>query len=135
MRLFQRFPVTSFKHVGSLTAWLLLLGLVAVATAGGRFPWPRRIGRNVDSLHITAHKNTPIDIWPEEPRVPSSVDEKRFVEAIGELCREVTVDRKEFRLGTDREDPAEPLSPVLVNPYLNRKKTRRPRSAVASEAP
>ena len=74
----------------------LFSGLVVVvaAQAGGRFPWPRRIGKNVDSLHVTAHKNTPIGLWPDEPLTPTPVDPDRFENALGELCRDITPLRK-----------------------------------------
>ncbi len=54
--------------------------------AGGRWPWHRRIGRNVESLHVTAHKNTPIELWPREPESPTDVDRNRFRDAVGTLC-------------------------------------------------
>jgi murein DD-endopeptidase MepM/ murein hydrolase activator NlpD len=76
------------------TALVLMLVAAGAAEAGGRFPWRRRVGRNVDSLHITAHKNTPIALWPEEPKSPSPVDPGRFEEALGRLCQDLSPDRK-----------------------------------------
>lgn len=82
-----------------MTRWIymaLIAVLVAagVAEAAGRFPWRRRIGRNVDSLHITAHKKTPIALWPEEPGSPATVDPARFESAFATLCRDLSPKRQ-----------------------------------------
>ncbi len=70
--------------------WTILLAALtfssAVVSAGGRWPWPRRIGKEVETLHLTAHKNTPPDLWPEEPASPANPDKGRFVSALGVLC-------------------------------------------------
>ncbi len=55
-------------------------------SAGGRWPWRRRIGKEVESLHLTAHKNTPPELWPAEPESPASPDNTRFRDALLKLC-------------------------------------------------
>ena len=67
-------------------AWAALFLLSGLCMANGRFPWPRRIGREVESVHITGYKNTPVDLWPAEPEGPSTVDPAMFDEALGRLC-------------------------------------------------
>ena len=74
-------------------AVVALLLIAGVALAGPRIPWRRRIGRQVDSVHITAHKNTPIGLWPKEPAALSSVDATQFSNALGGLCPAISKDR------------------------------------------
>lgn len=74
-------------------ATLLTIAFVTTSLAAGRPPWRRRIGRDVENLHLTAHKNTPPEIWPAEPKTPESIDKDRFKAAIGEICGKMPTDR------------------------------------------
>ncbi|MCP4606536.1 MAG: M23 family metallopeptidase [Proteobacteria bacterium] len=73
---------------------IILFTAVILAThavcAGGRWPWRRRIGREVESIHLTAHKNTPPALWPKEPTSPEIKDKERFENAIKELCGKIS---------------------------------------------
>ncbi|MBN2343857.1 MAG: M23 family metallopeptidase [Deltaproteobacteria bacterium] len=64
----------------------LLLFATTVAVAGGRWPWRRRVNQNVETFHITAHKNTPLELWPAEPDAPMHVESVRFADAFNRLC-------------------------------------------------
>lgn len=69
--------------------------IVCSSVAGERVPWRRRIGRDVVTYHLSAHKNTPPDLWPAEPASPLDVDPARFREALGRLCGRMPAERRE----------------------------------------
>jgi murein DD-endopeptidase MepM/ murein hydrolase activator NlpD len=70
----------------SVVIMLAMMAFVSVSIAAGRLPWRRRIGKDVENLHLTAHKNTPPEIWPYEPKTPDKIDRDRFKRAISEIC-------------------------------------------------
>ena len=83
----------------------VLAALVAVtAHAGGKYPWRRRIGRNVDTLHLTAYKNTPPSVWPKEPESPEPLEPDRFRDALGTLCGRIPAQRLDRYAGMIRAE-------------------------------
>lgn len=66
---------------------LILLLASALASAGPRWPWQRRVNKHVETFHITAHKNTPIEMWPREPESPQEVLLTPFKTAFNALCQ------------------------------------------------
>jgi murein DD-endopeptidase MepM/ murein hydrolase activator NlpD len=75
--------------------FLIIIILISVfsAYAARRAPWRIRYNKNVETFHITAHKNTPSDLWPEEPDSPVSVEQSKFTAALGRLCTDTSNER------------------------------------------
>ena len=71
-----------------VAVWMVAAAVlvVSVGVAGEKVPWRRRIGREVTTYHLSAHKRTPPELWPAEPGSPIAVDRERFTEALGRLC-------------------------------------------------
>jgi murein DD-endopeptidase MepM/ murein hydrolase activator NlpD len=68
--------------------------VVSVAVAGEKVPWRRRIGREVTTYHLSAHKKTPPDLWPIEPESPADLDGSRFADSLGRLCGRMPAERR-----------------------------------------
>ncbi|MBN2529140.1 MAG: M23 family metallopeptidase [Deltaproteobacteria bacterium] len=69
---------------------ILLLLTTALSLANPGWPWKRRVNPNVETFHITAHKNTPTSLWPPEPPVPKQISEQPFLQALQQLCQTTT---------------------------------------------
>ncbi|MBN2716368.1 MAG: M23 family metallopeptidase [Deltaproteobacteria bacterium] len=61
-----------------------------LAISEPRWPWRRRVNPNVETFHVTAHKKTPIELWPNEPPCPADVTPERFAAALKILCDTTT---------------------------------------------
>lgn len=60
------------------------------ATAGRLVPWRIRFNKDVETFHITAHKNTPSSLWPKEPDAPENINSEQFKNAFSSLCNKTT---------------------------------------------
>jgi murein DD-endopeptidase MepM/ murein hydrolase activator NlpD len=99
-----------------LLAVLLVAGTVA---GGGRWPWHRRIDKNVESLHLTAHRKTPIELWPAEPGTPAKVEQAKFNDALGLLCGKMPARRlKRYGEMVVAEATAFGVDPFLLGALL-----------------
>jgi murein DD-endopeptidase MepM/ murein hydrolase activator NlpD len=98
----------------TLAATAALLLVAGATLAGGRWPWPRRISKDVETIHVTAHRNTPIDLWPDEPPTPAPVDVTRFREALGTICGRMPPSRLERYAGAVRTEAGR----FAVDPFL-----------------
>jgi murein DD-endopeptidase MepM/ murein hydrolase activator NlpD len=70
-----------------LTIIIVTFLITGITSASPKWPWRRRVNPHVETYHITAHKKTPIDLWPEEPPSPANVVPARFETALRTLCR------------------------------------------------
>jgi murein DD-endopeptidase MepM/ murein hydrolase activator NlpD len=61
---------------------------IALCAAGGKVPWQRRIGRDVEIQHKLQHERVTPDMWPAEPAAPpaAELDVERFTGAMLTLC-------------------------------------------------
>ena len=98
-----------------ITTLIFFLFVDQAAATGSKVPWKRRIGLNVDAVHITSHKNTSIDIWPKEPVSPGKIDSKRFSESFGRLCEKVSSARLEkYSALVQQEAKSNDIDPFLL---------------------
>ncbi len=81
--------------LATLLVALTTLLIDSTVQAGKRLPWRRRIGRDVLTLHLAAHRKTPPTLWPDEPATPEPIDPKRFERALGTLCGRMPPARRE----------------------------------------
>jgi len=91
----------------------LFLCAVTALAAGGR-PWKARWNQEVETFHITAHRNTPLSLWPAEPASPPEVTEDSFARALGMLCRSTSDERIKRYTAWILEDSAA----FQVDPFL-----------------
>ncbi|MBN2531010.1 MAG: M23 family metallopeptidase [Deltaproteobacteria bacterium] len=83
------------KTVLTTTVSLLLL-ICGFAALAGKWPWQRRIGKDVEIHHKRQHENRVLpEMWPDEPATPATIDEAGFVTALRQICGEK-------RLGPER---------------------------------
>lgn len=101
-----------YRFIAALLAAALLAA--TFAAAAGRWPWRRRIGTDVVTLHLTAHRNTPVELWPPEPATPAAVDRTRFGAALGELCGKLPDERRDAFAGAILAESAR----FAVDPFL-----------------
>lgn len=77
-----------FRIFGLLAGLLAFFFVVtSIVVAGPRWPWPRRVNKHVETFHITAHKKTPVEMWPKEPPLPQKVNSIKFAQAFRILCQ------------------------------------------------
>lgn len=61
--------------------------LVSYAAAAGKWPWQRRIGKDVEIHHKKQHEDRVVPaMWPPEPSSPQKVDEAQFTKAFRAIC-------------------------------------------------
>jgi hypothetical protein len=79
----------------------MLLGLLAasvmapLAGEGGKWPWQRRIARNLVPKHRLAYQLITSDMWPAEPSSPGPVDSERFSRVLSRACGPMPAPRLE----------------------------------------
>lgn len=94
---------------------LLLSVLVAwPGNAGTARPWQKRVSQSVESRHTTAHRNTPIKLWPTEPEAPASIAAARFESALSSLCGPMPKDR----LSSFTRTILEAAATYKIDPFL-----------------
>lgn len=61
--------------------------LFSYTAAAGKWPWQRRIGKNVEVHHKKQHEErVRIEMWPAEPASPEKIDHAKFVHALRTIC-------------------------------------------------
>ena len=73
--------------------------IVSVGVAGEKVPWRRRIGKDVATYHLSAHKRVSPELWPAEPDSPANLEPDRFRDALGQLCGRMPAERLERYAG------------------------------------
>jgi murein DD-endopeptidase MepM/ murein hydrolase activator NlpD len=88
----MKHPHTGTAIFISITS-ILLWGITAFA---GKWPWQRRIGRDVEIHHKLQHDSrVRPEMWPGEPKTPSPINEEQFTLALRTICGDK-------RLGAER---------------------------------
>lgn len=59
---------------------------LAITAVAGKWPWQRRIGRDVEVQHRLQHQRVTPDMWPPEPESPVDIDRDRFRDALSQMC-------------------------------------------------
>ncbi|MBW2278851.1 MAG: hypothetical protein JRF63_15265, partial [Deltaproteobacteria bacterium] len=83
--------------MSKVVAWIVAAVVLVVCSgvAGEKVPWRRRIGKDVTTFHLSAHKKTPPELWPAEPESPTAPDRASFRVALGQLCGRMPAERLE----------------------------------------
>ena len=65
-----------------------LIAILAASTAvwAAKWPWQRRIGRDIEVRHKLSYQKIRPDLWPPEPERPHAVEKATFEAALGVLC-------------------------------------------------
>jgi hypothetical protein len=104
-------PLEIVLSVGAL----LLVSVLFLSTAhGGKWPWQRRVARNVETRHNLAYQEIKPGIWPEEPASPKTVEPAKFEKAFGALCGKMPEERLTRYAGTILLESSE----FGVDPFL-----------------
>ncbi len=89
-----------------LLAVLIVITTIAGVTLAGKWPWQRRIGRDVEIRHKLQYQRVSPDMWPPEPESPSEIDPDRFKSALSELCGKMPEQRLERYSGAILDESA-----------------------------
>lgn len=112
----------------SLVALLSVLAITSAVTAG-KWPWQRRISRDVEVHHKLAHQKIKPEMWPEEPISPDLVDKERFKDALGTLCGRMPLERLErYRDVVLGEAKRFEVDPFLLSALMYDRSGCRPRT-------
>ena len=74
---------------------ILLLVITTSGALAGKWPWQRRIGKKVEIHHRRQYQRVTPDMWPPEPKTPSSIDHDKFKSALLTLCGQMPPKRLE----------------------------------------
>ena len=85
---------------------LLVITTLAGVTLAGKWPWQRRIGRDVEIRHKLQYQRVSKDMWPPEPESPSNIDRSRFKTALSDLCGAMPEQRLEKYTGAILDESA-----------------------------
>jgi murein DD-endopeptidase MepM/ murein hydrolase activator NlpD len=99
----------------SVLAVSVALAAVGITAAAGKWPWQRRIGRDVEVQHKLQHQRVSPDMWPPEPASPSPAAPGEFTRALSMLCGPMPPGRLEkFSAAILEESAAFEVDPFLV---------------------
>lgn len=92
----------------------LAIALVGTTAVAAKWPWQRRIGRNVEVQHKLQHQRVRPEMWPREPETPAQIDRARFKRALSTMCGPMPEQRLERYSGAILDEAAA----FEVDPFL-----------------
>ena len=119
--------------------WIIYTAAVALAFAAGaavagKWPWQRRVGREVDERHNLSYRSITADVWPREPASPAKVDAERFRDALRTLCPPMPDERLDkWVRGVLAESARFDIDPFLLGALMHDRSRCRPKTPDDSE--
>jgi murein DD-endopeptidase MepM/ murein hydrolase activator NlpD len=116
------------KYHAIFFGFLSLLFLLSSPFAQ-KFPWQRRIGRDIQVRHKLSYRQISPDIWPKEPDSPVPVAPEKFKDALSFLCGPMPEERLEtLSSAVLRESSKFEIDPFLQAALMYHRSGCRPRT-------